>query len=807
MAACRGKRLRIFQRVLIYITKITSTTPVTICGSGTGSLSAEASVGDVLWFDTLTSTTPLFKGDTYTTPNISASTTYYALASINDCIEGVRVAVEATVTSIPVISSVTDDLVCELGSGTLLATASAGTINWYESPTGGISVGTGTSFTTPVLNSTTNYYVDATVNDCTTTIRTPVVLTVQKTDLPTGNSNQSFCDIDHATVADLMANGTDIQWYSSSSGGTALSLTDTLTSSIYYASQIINTCESPARLPVTVLIHETVVPPTLADIPLIQLCDDDLDGDDANGFTTFDLTTNQSVILNGKSDSDFTLRYFFTDISGTKIEILSPKTFINTVKDTQIIDVRIENKASTTCYTETSFTIRVNALPVINSSIDFKNCDSDGNPDGFTNFNLNEADGFITNNATGLNISYHLSRSEADSNTGAINASAFNNSNSISNMVYARVETSLGCHRICDVNLQVSATSFSPDFYEELELCDYDGLNDGYHEFDLSLATGTLMAELPAGQNLTISYYRNAEDAQLEQNEIIGVYRNEVPYSQPVYVRVESEDNGACFGIGPHLLLTVNPLPEFEIDQTEVYCLDNTSISLFTFNPKGDYTYEWTDENGAVVSTEANVSVNTGGVYNVIATSDYGCESESVRFEVVESAIANIGLDDIKIVELSDNNSIEINNSNNNLGIGDYEFALNDINGPYKGDPYFDRVGAGTHIIYVRDKNKCGIAELEVFILGFPKYFTPNGDTFNETWQIKGLGNDYTNASKVSIYDRYGKLIKQLSAKNGFWDGTFNGQVLPNSDYWFVAKLDHITAGVKIFKGHFSLLR
>ena len=270
---------------------------------------------------------------------------------------------------------------------------------------------------------------------------------------------------------------------------------------------------------------------------------------------------------------------------------------------------------------------------------------------------------------------------------------------------------------------------------------------------------------------------------------------------------MESDDNGDCFGLGPHLTLSVNPRPEFEVDQTEIYCLDNNPITLFTYNPKGNYTYEWRDSNNLVVGNLPDLTVVSGGNYTVIATSSVGCESFPVEFAVVESAIATIDQDDITIVELSDNNSITINNENNNLGIGDYEFALDNMNGPYKDDPFFDRVGAGNHIVYVKDKNKCGIAELEVFILGFPKYFTPNNDGYNDTWQIKGLGTDFSDTSVLNVYDRYGKLIKQLNAKNGKWDGTFNGQHLIASDYWFVAELVKASGNTIIYRGHFSLVR
>ena len=243
---------------------------------------------------------------------------------------------------------------------------------------------------------------------------------------------------------------------------------------------------------------------------------------------------------------------------------------------------------------------------------------------------------------------------------------------------------------------------------------------------------------------------------------------NLAPYSEILYVRVESDDNGNCFGIGPHLKLAVHPRPEFEVDNSAIYCLDNNPITLTTFNPKGNYSYEWKDNSGQVVSTVPYAEVLSGGTYTVTAISSYGCESFPVSFLVVESAIANIDSSDITVVELSDNNSIDINNDNNNLGIGDYEFALDAISGPYRNQPFFDRVGAGMHTIYVRDKNLCGIAQLEVFILGFPKFFTPNNDGKNDTWQVKGLGLDFSNASVVNVFDRYGKLIKQISAKNAF---------------------------------------
>src|SRR5690606_26027858 len=155
--------------------------------------------------------------------------------------------------------------------------------------------------------------------------------------------------------------------------------------------------------------------------------------------------------------------------------------------------------------------------------------------------------------------------------------------------------------------------------------------------------------------------------------------------------------------------------PEVEIDQSDIFCFDDNAITLCTVNPNGTFTYVRMDGNGPVVGSDEFLTFSTGGTSTVVDTSSYGCESLPISFQVVESAIANMTDDDVTIVELSDNNSITIDTSN--LGIGDYEFALDNVAEPYQDNPVFNNVGAGVHTIYVRDKKGCGIASLEVFVL------------------------------------------------------------------------------------------
>jgi len=88
-------------------------------------------------------------------------------------------------------------------------------------------------------------------------------------------------------------------------------------------------------------------------------------------------------------------------------------------------------------------------------------------------------------------------------------------------------------------------------------------------------------------------------------------------------------------------------------------------------------------------------------------------------------------------------------------------------------------------------------------VIGFPKFFTPNNDGYNDTWQVYGINVSSQQESIIYVFDRFGKLVKQLSPSDSGWDGTFNGQPLPSSDYWFHIKLQD----GRTFKSHFTLKR
>lgn len=558
----------------------------------------------------------------------------------------------------------------------------------------------------------------------------------------------------------------------------------------------------------TLQVFDDAKPALAGDIPDLEFCDDDSDGDDTNGLYVFNLRDRETDILNGQSPYVFDIDFY--EDPQYLIQITNPTTYVNNNVNQQIIYVRVTNNnpLNVSCFAETSFNIKVNPLPnALTSLFQFTQCDEDGVSDGIIDFNLEEADTFVALGDLSLKITYHLSPIDAASGINVQNKYPF--SNNTSPTVYARVESANGCYRIVQVDLIVSVNSFPPNYTRELVQCDDDTLNDGLHVFDLSQTTSEILALFLPAQNLRISFYRNSDDALSEANKIDPdyAYLSEEAYNQTIWVRVESSVNGGCFGIAPVIELKVNPVPEFELDETAVVCLNEVPLMVPVFNPTSFYTYEWFDETGAVVSQQPIAEIFNGGIYSVIATSNLGCESFPKEITITESNIADIGPEDVQVTDNSENNTLTIITANQNLGIGDYEFSLDDATGPFQDSNTFTQVSPGEHNVFVQEKNSCGIARTTVFVFGFPNFFTPNGDGENDTWNVRGVDRSLFPESSIYIYDRYGKMLVNLSANAAGWNGIHNGYEVLSSDYWYLAMITDSNGTTREFKGHFSLIR
>jgi gliding motility-associated-like protein len=519
------------------------------------------------------------------------------------------------------------------------------------------------------------------------------------------------------------------------------------------------------------------------------------------GFYTFDLSQNDFV---NPDPVNYTLSYFNDETDALDGINPIPLSYTNKKAYTsEFIWIRVEDN-TTGCYSMGRFLIEVIRKPTVKAFFTLKQCDEDGLLDGITDFNLNEVNEYITFGDDDLIVTYYLTLNHAENNINPIAAFPFSNGSQI--QVFARIENAGGCYSTSQIDLLVSSTKFDPNYLKSTVLCDEDDTNDGMFTFDLSENDREIADQFPGGQNLTVAYYRSLVEAQLEENEISkhSFYINESPFNQTLFVRVESSDNGECFGIGPHLVLKVLPRPEFELDETGVYCQNLDPIEISILNPEDVYSYEWLDAQNNVISMDTSAIVSKEGTYTVTAVSPDGCISFPRSIIIEPSVIASITENDITIVDDSQNNSLSI--ATGGLGIGDYEFALDD-DFSYQDEPHFENLEAGIHRLFIRDKKNCGTTYMDVAIIGFPQFFTPNNDGYNDTWKVLGVNENFYAASTIFIYDRYGKFITQVDTRGTGWNGTFNGEVLPSSDYWFTAELVDASGVSRFRKGHFSLIR
>ena len=157
---------------------VTNFVPAERCGPGSVQLNATSNLGNVSWFENIAGGSTLATGNNFLTPSINASTNFYASGLFRGCYSVSRTAVLGTIKEVPTITSVIDSAVCGPAVLGLSATSSSGIINWYASPMGGNSLLESNQFKTPLIRKTTTYYVDATLNGCTTITRSPVVANI-----------------------------------------------------------------------------------------------------------------------------------------------------------------------------------------------------------------------------------------------------------------------------------------------------------------------------------------------------------------------------------------------------------------------------------------------------------------------------------------------------------------------------------------------------------------------------------------------------------------------------------------------------
>jgi gliding motility-associated-like protein len=481
----------------------------------------------------------------------------------------------------------------------------------------------------------------------------------------------------------------------------------------------------------------------------------------------------QTYVIDTELSSSYTYKWFRDNV--LLAAEINPSY---TVTDAGTYRVEI-NLNPSTCIATSQIKVEYTPEIVLNDQT-MVQCDENGSERAI--FDLTKMDNAIKNNDSSLSdVVYYESLSDAKAAINPIaNPENYNNT-STDQIVYARVSNSYGCSNYAEVKLQISNNTVAPQ--NPVATCDGDTSQDGLYQFDLNFQVSPQVLQgLPPG--LTVEYYLNQTHATLQNEVLPNLFNNTVANQQTIYARVV---NGAdCYDITP-ITLIVSTFSPLNFEEENVSLCSENAINLSV--AAGYSTYLW--NTGATSNT---ITVSSAGTYSVKVTNENGCEATKT-FNVNPSGIATIT--GAQVNDFSGNqNSVLIEYT----GIGNYEFSLDESY--FQDDPKFEGLGPGTYSAYARDKNGCGLsAPFLIYVLDYPRFFTPNADGYNDTWSIKNI--NLLPKSTVTIYDRYGKLLKQVSSSDIEWDGVFNGSLLPSDDYWFSLNFDD----GKVIKGHFTLKR
>lgn len=641
------------------------------------------------------------------------------------------------------------------------------------------------------------------------------------------------------------------------------SVTNGIQFPIYYKilSKVNNNCQGLGQF--YLQINSTPIVSSNSLSPINECDTGDIDGNYTNGSNkNIDLTQTVDEIFQGTTQdkNDFDVSFYKTasaaasgDITSTDY-ISAPTQFTNDIPVgfsegdivTQTIFVRVENKTTGCTNPHASFEVIINPLPIITTAIpNLSVCDI-GTKDGNVrnglgqNIDISVRDLDILNgkNATDFTITYHKTQADLkDLSSTGIDKNSYdsdparttiNATTKISeeNLFIRIVDNISGC--AFDQSTLTVIVNPEPTFETISNLSECDNNDDGddangiIQTIDLDGKTLEILGTSQNQDDYIVTFHSNQIDASTGDHKLASPYENSIPI-ETIYVRIQNK-NTLCVNDDANFQVIINSLPDFIVSTPQILCLNNTPLKLYVENPMDVYSYVWTDENGNIISTADNADATAAGKYKVVATTTNGtmCTREEIivisesNTAVLENSFITI-VDEGNNIGSKNNLSISIDTINNDLGPGDYQFAIlnTDDNSrtPFIGfqdEPLFENLEGGIYQIIVNDKNGCSPDEtLLVSVIQFPKFFTPNEDGDNDFWVVKGANKDFYPNSSINIFNRYGKLVAQLEVDDQGWDGTYNGKTLSSDDYWYnITLIPADDTKPTINKtGNFSLIR
>lgn len=624
--------------------------------------------------------------------------------------------------------------------------------------------------------------------------------------IPEGESVQTFCVTNNYTIADLKPCSVAVNWYDSLNSNTPLLKATPIIDGQTYFAAYNDSCLETERLAVKVTFTPAPTPPVTSNLIFCKSDNAKLSDIKIIGqkIKWYDSLTN-GKLLNINLILQDGITYYATQ---TQNDCESNKA---------IVKVIVNNNIPPTTTSPQTFCIQQNAtlneISITGQNIKWYDAQVNGNQlpntiplqNGITYYASQTINGcesekipVLINIQNTLAPAGNANQSFCSSQNPTLdtieisgnkikwyNSAGVLLSNSTSlqdGVTYSASQTENSCESPNKLAVTISLVSTLPaNNYEEL-FC--DDLNDGSEKVNLSTYNSKLISNT---SGYSFSYYSTFSGAenQLVSNQITNFSNYKIALGDnKIFVRINSST--PCYAI-VELKLNVLPKPIITIADIVPIC-ENSAITINAGN--GYDTYLW-----STGETSASIVVDNPGKYSVTVIKKYStinC-STTKNFEVKKSEIATII--SIEIKDWTDNDNVITIYA---TGTGDFEYSID--GNDYQNSNQFDNLLSGSYNVFVRDKNGCGIATDKISLLMYPKYFTPNGDGYNDTWEIKF--SDIEEKLTVQIFDRYGKLITILN-QNQTWNGTLNNQQLPATDYWFIVT----RADGKELKGHFSLKR
>ncbi len=514
----------------------------------------------------------------------------------------------------------------------------------------------------------------------------------------------------------------------------------------------------------------------------LETCDDNNDG-----IFTFDLTTQETQIIGAQTASSITVSFHASQTNAdSNINPLNVGNYTNATAYQETIYVRVSNVSDTSCYDTTTFDVLVFNTPMIADVSDWLICDD--NNDGLYNFDFSLKDTEIRNglDPTAYTVTYHENQTDSDTGTNAITGPFQNTSNP--QTIYFRIENdrNTACVNTGNFTIQVFDEPIASQA-SDIIICDTD--ETGHYRFDLSEKD----SEVLNGQDNAIyevSYHSSELDAMNNSNALSHTDYGNTQMSEVIHTRVQHRQLMDCYAINQFSLF-VNPLPNPNLEEVYVICPDSPDLQI---DGGAFESWEWRNGSGNILGNQQTQNIVELGNYSLTVTQTTNgvvCE-KTVAFEVVSS-----GAPDSFTVDtsgLSDNIIVMVDAA----GIGDFEYSIDGEN--YQTENQFE-VFPGSYTVFVRDLFKCRTLTQDIVAMGYEKFFTPNGDGVHENWNV--IGTELFPEARLYIYDRYGKLLGQISPQGPGWDGNYLGRPLPSSDYWF--KFEYGEG--EVFTGHFALKR